>query len=315
MNDEVQTEEFSLGDVFKALLAQLKILILVLLVGCVMGGFYGYFTSYQTHYYGASVSFFVAPSKTSITDDTVTQSVQLAAKSDDDKKDDYSIDGQYTQSVMDTITILLNGDVFAKQIVDDMGLAPQAPQALAPDATEEQKTAYEAAFKRYKDAYKGQINAVKGAMECTYYKGSEPNENASRNYIYVTVSVLNNRDYAQKVLDSIETQLPIIVKENMPRQGEYTDTKCILATYYQEVGLTNGGYARSQTIRNAVLFGAAALVVACVIVIIVDMSDKRLRDYEVIPKKFNIPVLGVIPTIEDALPDGAVKSSKRKERK
>ena len=306
MNEELQTDEISLAYVLKALLAKLKYLILVLVIGAVLGGVYGYLNSYQTHYYGASISFFVAPSKTSITDDTVTTGATLTASSDDDDKDkDYSIDGQYTQSVMDTITILLNSDVFAKQIVDDLNLAPTAPAA---GATDEQ-------IKAYERAYKGQINRVMGAMECTYYKGSKPDQDASRNFIYVTVSVLNDRAYAEKVLNSIETQLPLIVSENMPQQGEYTSTKCILTTQYQEVGLTNGGYAKSETIKNAALFGIAALVVACVIVIIVDMSDKRLRDYEIIPKKFDVPVLGVVPTIEDALPDGAVKNSKRKERK
>ena len=51
-------------------------------------------------------------------------------------------------------------------------------------------------------------------------------------------------------------------------------------------------------IKYAALLGLASLVVACVVVVIVDRSDKRLRDYDLVAKKFNIPVLGVIPAIE-----------------
>ena len=39
-------------------------------------------------------------------------------------------------------------------------------------------------------------------------------------------------------------------------------------------------------------------VVACVIIIIADRSDKRLRDCDVITREFQVPILGIVPTIE-----------------
>ena len=52
-------------------------------------------------------------------------------------------------------------------------------------------------------------------------------------------------------------------------------------------------------IKFALLFAAAALVIAAVIVIVIDKSDKRLRDTEIITKKFNVPILGIVPSIEE----------------
>ena len=44
--------------------------------------------------------------------------------------------------------------------------------------------------------------------------------------------------------------------------------------------------------------GKLAVAIAAVTVIILDRSDKRLRDYDAVSKKLNIPVIGVIPKFE-----------------
>ena len=46
------------------------------------------------------------------------------------------------------------------------------------------------------------------------------------------------------------------------------------------------------------IIGLVAAIVACVAVVVTDRTDTRLRDYEDIPRKFNLPVLGVVPRIE-----------------
>ena len=51
--------------------------------------------------------------------------------------------------------------------------------------------------------------------------------------------------------------------------------------------------------KYALIAAAAALVIACVVVIIIDRSDKRVRDYEQVARQLNIPVLGVVPTIDE----------------
>ena len=61
---------------------------------------------------------------------------------------------------------------------------------------------------------------------------------------------------------------------------------------------TNAGFTTTQAIKYGLLVAIAAFVVACIVIIIVDKSDKRLRELSVITNNFNIPVLGVIPSIE-----------------
>ena len=39
-------------------------------------------------------------------------------------------------------------------------------------------------------------------------------------------------------------------------------------------------------------------VIASVAIIIVDRSDKRLRDCDVITREFQVPILGIVPTID-----------------
>ena len=51
-------------------------------------------------------------------------------------------------------------------------------------------------------------------------------------------------------------------------------------------------------IKFAAILGILAAIVACVVVVVIDRTDNRLRDYEDIPGKFGLPVLGVIPRIE-----------------
>ena len=54
-----------------------------------------------------------------------------------------------------------------------------------------------------------------------------------------------------------------------------------------------------EGIKYGALIGLAALVVACVAVVIAERADTRLHDYEKVAQKFNVPVLGVIPRISD----------------
>ena len=301
MTEEVQTDELSISDVFKVLLSKIKVLILVLVIGAILGGVYGYLGAYGVEYYGTSLSFFVSPTVGSTSS---TQPIALAS-ADDDEDEDYTINGQYTPTVMSGIVEYLEGDVFAEKLVIDMGLFTQRPAADAPDSEWVQ--------------YKSSINRVKGAVSFRFYKSKELGANESRNYIYVTITVLKHKQFAEDLMESIQKTLPPTLIELLPRDKTYSGAKCIPMNIYPQVSLQNGGYVKSQTLKYAAVAGAVALVVACVVVVLVDMSDKRLRDYDVISKKFNVPVLGVIPTIEDALPDELKhkqqKTSKKKEDK
>ena len=54
-----------------------------------------------------------------------------------------------------------------------------------------------------------------------------------------------------------------------------------------------------SAIKFAVLFALMAVVIASVVVIIIDRSDKRVRDYDQVSRMLNIPLLGVIPSIAE----------------
>ena len=73
----------------------------------------------------------------------------------------------------------------------------------------------------------------------------------------------------------------------------------IFCFYTDEIHRTNPNHRTTQVSKYGLLFGAAALVIAAVVIIIVDKSDKRLRDTEVITKKFNVPILGIVPSIDE----------------
>ena len=62
--------------------------------------------------------------------------------------------------------------------------------------------------------------------------------------------------------------------------------------------LLNEGQTTKEMIKFGLIIGLVAAIVACVAVVVTDRTDTRLRDYEDIPRKFNLPVLGVVPRIE-----------------
>jgi capsular polysaccharide biosynthesis protein len=76
--------------------------------------------------------------------------------------------------------------------------------------------------------------------------------------------------------------------------------------------LTNPLYTTKQAIKYGILMAAVAFVFAAVIIILLDKSDKRLRDTEIITKKFNIPLLGIVPTIDELNEDFQAKKNANK---
>jgi hypothetical protein len=51
-------------------------------------------------------------------------------------------------------------------------------------------------------------------------------------------------------------------------------------------------------IKYGALVGLVAAVAVCLIIILIDRMDTRLRNVDVVTQKFDLPVLGVIPRIE-----------------
>ena len=168
--------------------------------------------------------------------------------------------------------------------------------------------------------YKNDLYNTKNSVSFSYLQASEDIEDANnlaRSFIYVNISVLGdgNKAFAIDLLERVKVVVPAYVEENMTVPTDYQGTNCQKITTTETIGLTNQGYTTNQAIKYAVLVAAAAVLVVCVIIIIVDRSDKRLRDYEIITKKFNVPVLGVVPTIEALQYDPTKKKAEDKEVK
>ena len=150
----------------------------------------------------------------------------------------------------------------------------------------------------------GYAEMVARNRECvsfSYYNEDERPEDLedlARSFIYVTISVLNEKDQAEELYDKVLEIMPIFVEENMAIPSGYSGTKCRRITRDDGVKQTNVGYTVSTAVKYGLIAGVAFLAVACVAVILLDRSDKRLRNYEQTMSAFNVPVLGVIPTIE-----------------
>ncbi|MBE5751932.1 MAG: hypothetical protein E7357_05920 [Clostridiales bacterium] len=355
-------EDIGLSDIFRILLRKIKILILALLLGAIVGGGIGLAKTRNVHYYGTSVDFYVNPK----TDETSVNS-----------ESQYGVYGAYGQHVMDNMTKLLSSDIFAEKLfLDEYGLPSQY---LPTDATEKAKiqelnaaakplviiarekdnetaikqAAYDKAFEeyehmvafpdKYKDeapaakaaldsakaalttaktaekaaedaakeavnasltywgrtsSYQSLISSARNALEISYYDtAATSEEDLAKSFIYVKISVLNDKDFAELLLERILIVLPEYVEANMAVPTGYIGTNCQKITRLDKVTLLNDGYALKTAIKYALILCAAAFVVACITVVVIDRSNKRLRYYERTMENFKIPVLGVIPTI------------------
>ena len=102
----------------------------------------------------------------------------------------------------------------------------------------------------------------------------------------------------QELLEKVITLVPWYIEKYMTVPADYDGTKCQKITVLEEIRPINPNYMKNSVFKYSILFGIAAVVIASVAVILIDRSDKRLRDYETVMRTLNVPVLGVIPTIE-----------------
>ena len=194
----------------------------------------------------------------------------------------------------------------------------------ANDAEEAWKTAQKAASQpvetalniwRQSSKYVSSLGFYKSAVSYSYLESDDDYEDANnlaRSFIYVKISIQNS-DFKEgiaigtMILDRVKTVVPQYVSENMTVPEGYSGTNCQRITRTDDVHLTNPRYTTNQAIKYGILAAAAAFVVACVIIIILDKSDKRLRDTEIITRKFNVPLLGIVPTIDELKSESAAK--------
>ena len=277
MNNPIQKEEFSLLDLLKVLWSKIKILILVFLCGGIVGGVLGVVTTYDVNYWGTSLEFYVNP------DAPIMQDGQVTSNST------YGVYGAYGRHVMDNIVKLLSGESFTEEMMKNFENAPT--EKYLPDG-------------RINPEYKAFLYKIRNSVKFSYIAEEEDLEDAinlARSFIYVDVSVLGdeNKEFANELVDCVRKSLVPYVEENMIVPDGYKGTSCTEITTVSEIELTNPLHTTKTAIKYGGIAAAAALVIACVVVIIIDRSDKRVRDYEQVARQLNIPVLGVVPTIDE----------------
>lgn len=373
MKEELQVEEeLSLSDIFRTLLAKIKLLIIVLLVGVFVGGAAGALLTMNIHYYGTEIQFYVNPKE----------------KEEGANESTYGVYGAYGAHVMDNMIKLLESDLFTEQLMlrgktlPDKGLSAtldtkideaNAKKAIAnplvDDAEEAEETkddavasfnatwqnehkdevfnvkayeqgkysqavneAYELAqealeeyeakralaneaMKAYEEAklaalwewramesYKEEHEKFSEAVEYSYLATGETASsvtNLAKSFIYVKISVLSDEEFAKEILTLLRKEVASFISANMIVPAGYVGTSCEETTTRSMIELTNEGYMFKSAITYGLLAGVLSMLVAAVIAVIIDRSDKRLRDYDLVSKQFNIPVLGVIPTIAE----------------
>ena len=218
-----------------------------------------------------------------------------------------SLDGKHTQKDQELISAYEEWNSIDEQRESAIDVA-KALQIIADEEAED-------VLEEWRDTqqYKTELKKYKEALTFSYLEDDadvEDANNLARSFLYVKVNVLNDEAFAVDLLKTVWDKVPKYVEQNMIVPADYEGTSCTRITRTDEIARTNENYTRNQAIKYALLFAMAAGVIAAVVVIIIDRSDKRLRDYEIIPKNFNVPVLGVIPTIEEinALAEAKKKS-------
>ena len=198
----------------------------------------------------------------------------------------------------------------AKNVVTDQTTNANNTEEVWKNAQKHANTYVETALEYWRASakYASVLSFYKSAISYSYLQSDEDFEeanNLARSFIYVSISVKHS-DFAEgtriasNLSSCVKKVVPQYVSENMTIPDGYSGTNCRrITTSTDKVRLTNPGYTTRQAITYGILGAAAAFMIAAVIIIILDKSDKRLRDTEVIARKFNVPLLGVVPTIED----------------
>lgn len=177
------------------------------------------------------------------------------------------------------------------------------------DARSQKSNAFDEALKQWRTDYSvcgyygGELANYRWAATYSYRSPSDGSDmNFARSFFYVNISksgkdAVSTEAFAREFRERIIEYVPMFIEEIMPIPGGYLSTNCQRITRNDHVYTTNADYAKNTAIKYAILLAAVAVVITCVVIVIVDRSDKRLRSVEQITEKFNLPVLGVIPNI------------------
>ena len=286
-------EEIRLTDVIKTLLRKIKLLVLALLIGIVVGGALGFAFDFNKNYYGGTVEFYVNPKQTE--DETGEK-----------------IYGAYGQTAMNDMVGLLNSQLFAEYLFLDGDGLPETTSSeelnqkiadaktLLADETltkKERNAIVETIIDEWRtlDTYKELIKVVVESTSYSHTLNSENKNATASSFIVVEVSVLNNEKFANDLFARVKTAVESYVEKNMFVPPNYVGTRCRKVTNLDEVELLNETALMESIVKYAVLVGVASVLIAAVVVLVKDSSEKRLKNPAETMSQLNVPVLGIVP--------------------
>lgn len=279
-------DEITLSELFKILWQKVLILVLAFAIGVIGGGIFGVLQTWNVHYYGTTVEFYINPNK--------------SENSSSETGSQYGVYGAYGTQVMESMVELLESESFSEILMLDVNGMPERGISPEIDAKIDAGKKDEALEEWRKTAnYRRIISLVNSSVSYSYIKNTNAEDTLAKSFIVVSISVLNDEDSAKFLFDRVKTRVPTYVAQNMIKPDGYDTTNCQRITRLDDVKLLNPDNVLSTVIKYAILLGAASFLIACVVIVVIDYSDKRLRNFERTMEQFNMPILGVIPTITE----------------
>ena len=173
---------------------------------------------------------------------------------------------------------------------------------------------------RESSAYASYLKFYKESVSYSYLAegvDEEDANNLARSFIYVKISVTHSNaeegtSIATDLLNRVKKVVPQYIEENMTVPDGYSGTNCQRITRTDNIQLTNPHYTTKEAIKYGILMAVVAGILASVLIVILDQSDKRLRDPDLLSKKLNVPLLGIVPTIEELKAEQAAKKKAEK---
>lgn len=279
MQESVQHREISFADLFRIVFRKFYVVLLAVILAAGIGATYAYSKNNGVKLYGATANYKIA----------VLTDIQDAEGNPLGLTTGYNF--LYNQQHLTMLVDELKSDKFvSEKIVDNL-----VEKRFSELETDEEK-----------EAYYGILAYVKSCIFYSYDSERNPNS------VFVTVRVVNNKLFAEKLLSMTKSAVREYIQKNMIRPApevsyaqdgsiaskKVYSTECTELTM-SRIRLLNAGQTKSAMLKYAILAGFLAAMIVCITLIVLDYTDTRLRDPEDVAKRNAIPNLGVIPAHEN----------------
>ncbi len=251
MEEQMHTEELSLLDVFKVLFKKVKLILIVFLASIVAGGALGALLTINQDYYGTEIWFYINPKE----------------KLSDEEDSTYGVYGSYGDNVMDTMTKLLESELFTEQLVEGWSRTPTKyleNGSLNPD---------------YKDFIYAVMDTIEFSYDTTQEKTTSSPSTLAKSFIIVNIELLANSDelvvLAEELLVRLRDYVPEYVVRHMIVPSGFEGTNCKEITTISEIEHLNETNTIISALKYAVVFGALAAVIVCAAILIADRTKRH----------------------------------------